>query len=132
MNTVKWFALVHCTQRVSMSREIISFRISYSSSLSSWLTNSVSAPLWQWALGLYVLPLLLRWSRICLQSWRSQRSSLNWKDPLEKGMATHSSILAHTVSWTEEPDGLQSMGSQRVRHYSATNTRALQTLSLFS
>ena len=38
--------------------------------------------------------------------------SLGWKDPLEKDMATHSSILA----WTEEPDGLQSMGLQRVRH----------------
>ena len=37
-------------------------------------------------------------------------------DPLEKGMATHSSILAWRVPWTEEPNGLQSMGSQRVRH----------------
>ena len=35
---------------------------------------------------------------------------------LEKGMATHSSILAWRISWTEEPDSLQSMGSQRVRH----------------
>ena len=42
--------------------------------------------------------------------------SLGWKDPLEKGMATHSSILAWEIPWTEEPDGLQSMGSQRVGH----------------
>ena len=35
---------------------------------------------------------------------------------LEKGMATHSSILAQRIPWTEEPGGLQSMGSQRVRH----------------
>ena len=42
--------------------------------------------------------------------------SLGWKDPLEKGVATHSSILAWRVPWTEEPGGLQSMGSQRVRH----------------
>ena len=35
---------------------------------------------------------------------------------LEKGMATHSSILAREIPWTEEPGGLQSMGSQRVRH----------------
>ena len=42
--------------------------------------------------------------------------SLGWEDPLEKGMATHSSILAWRIPWTEEPDGLQSMGSQRVRH----------------
>ena len=38
-----------------------------------------------------------------------------WKDPLEKGMATHSSILAWEIPWTEEPGRLQSMGSQRVR-----------------
>ena len=42
--------------------------------------------------------------------------SLGWKDPLEEGMATHSSILAWTVPWTEEPGRLQSMGLQRVRH----------------
>ena len=42
--------------------------------------------------------------------------SLDWEDPLEKEMATHSSILALEVPWTEEPGGLQSMGSQRVRH----------------
>jgi len=42
--------------------------------------------------------------------------SLGGKDPLEKGMATHSSILAWRIPWTEEPGGLQSMGSQRVGH----------------
>ena len=41
--------------------------------------------------------------------------SLGWEDPLEEGMATHSSILAWRIRWTEEPGGLQSMGSQRVR-----------------
>ena len=41
---------------------------------------------------------------------------LGWEDPLEKGMATHSSILAWKIPWTEEPAGLQSMGSQRVGH----------------
>ena len=41
---------------------------------------------------------------------------LGQKDPLEEGMATHSSILAWRISWTEEPGGLQSMGSQGVRH----------------
>ena len=41
--------------------------------------------------------------------------SLGWKDPLEKEMATHSSILAWRIPWTEEPSGLQSMGPQRVR-----------------
>ena len=39
-----------------------------------------------------------------------------WGDPLEKGMATHSSILAWRIPWTEEPGRLQSMGSQSVGH----------------
>ena len=42
--------------------------------------------------------------------------SLGWEDPLEEEMATHSSILAWRILWTEESDGLQSMGLQRVRH----------------
>ena len=42
--------------------------------------------------------------------------SLCWEDPLEKGMAIHSSILAWRTPWTEEPGGLQSTGSQRVGH----------------
>ena len=42
--------------------------------------------------------------------------SLAREDPLEKEMATHSSILAWKIPWTEEPGGLQSMGLQRVRH----------------
>ena len=46
----------------------------------------------------------------------TQVQSLGWEDPLEKGMATHSSILAWRIPWTEEPGRLQSMGSQRVRH----------------
>ena len=41
--------------------------------------------------------------------------SIPWEDPLEEGMATHSSILAWRILWTEEPGGLQSMGLQRVR-----------------
>ena len=41
---------------------------------------------------------------------------LGWEDPLEKGMATHSSILAWRIPWTEEPGGLQSMRSQRDGH----------------
>ena len=42
--------------------------------------------------------------------------SLGWEDPLEKEMATHSSILAWRLPWTEEPGGLHSTGSQRVGH----------------
>ena len=43
----------------------------------------------------------------------TQVQSLGWDDPLEKGMATHSSILVWEIPWTEEPVGLQSLGSQK-------------------
>ena len=53
---------------------------------------------------------------------------LDWEDPLKKGMATLSSILAWRIPWTEEPGGLQSMGSLRVRHDLATNTHTLSSV----
>ena len=46
----------------------------------------------------------------------TQIRSLDQEDPLEREMATHSSILAWRIPWTEEPGGLQSLGSQRVGH----------------
>ena len=48
-----------------------------------------------------------------LETWDQ---SLSWEDPLKQGMATHSSILAWKIPWTEEPGGLQSLGSQRAGH----------------
>ena len=48
--------------------------------------------------------------------------SLGQEDPLEKGMAIHSSVLAWRIPWTEKPGGLQFVGSQRVGHDRATNT----------
>ena len=48
--------------------------------------------------------------------WETQVRSLGQKDPLEKGMAVHSSILAWEIPWIEEPGGLQSMESQRAGH----------------
>ena len=50
-----------------------------------------------------------------------QVRSLSQEDALEEGMTTHSSILAWRIPWTEEPGGLQSMASQRVRHDQATS-----------
>ena len=47
---------------------------------------------------------------------KTQACSLGMEDPLEKEMATHSNILAWRIPWTEEPGGLQFMGSQRVKH----------------
>ena len=49
-------------------------------------------------------------------TWETWIQSLDWEDPLEKEMTTHSSILAWRILWTEEPSGLQFMGSQRVGH----------------
>ena len=46
----------------------------------------------------------------------TQFQSLGREDPLEKGMATHSSVLAWKILWTQEPGGLQSMESQRIEH----------------
>ena len=57
-----------------------------------------------------------------LAMWETQVWSLGWKDPLEKGKASHSRVLAWRIPQTEEPGGLSSMGSQRIRHKWATNT----------
>ena len=58
-----------------------------------------------------------------MQTWIQ---SLGQEDPLEEGMATHSSILAWRIPWTEEPGGLQPMGSQRVGQDWVTNTSRYQ------
>ena len=50
----------------------------------------------------------------------TQDRSLCWEDPLEEELAIHSSVLSWEIPWTEEAGGLQSMGSQRVRHDLAT------------
>jgi len=57
-----------------------------------------------------------QWERICLAMTERQVQSLGGEDPLGKGLATYSRILAWESPWTEKPGGLQSMGSQRVRH----------------
>ena len=62
---------------------------------------------------------VVQWWIICLPVQKTQETwvrSLGLEDPLEKEMATHSSILVWEVPWTEEPGRLQSMGSQRVRN----------------
>ena len=56
--------------------------------------------------------------------------SLGWKDPLEKGVTTHSSILAWKIPWTEEPGRLQSMGSHRVGHDLVTKQQRMGHMDL--
>ena len=53
---------------------------------------------------------MAQWQRICLQMREAWVRSLSEEDPLEEGMATHSSILAWRIPWTEDPGRLQSMG----------------------
>ena len=70
----------------------------------------------QWSIRIY------NWSLIWGELWKPACNAghlglfLGWEDPLEKEMATHSSILAWRIPWTEEPGEVQSRGSQRVRH----------------
>ena len=56
--------------------------------------------------------------------------SLGWEDPLEKGMATYSSILAQRIPWTEEPGGLESTGLQRLGNNSATKTSLFKAYNI--
>ena len=110
-----------------------------------WLCWSWLAPWHMWGSASYEWP-QLGWTQISSTShissavyqgifswqWQDPKNlpamqetwvlSLGWEDPLEKGMATHSSILAWRSPWTEEPGGLQSLGLQRVRHDRVTNT----------
>ena len=70
--------------------------------------------------------------KICLQCRRAGFNPWVRKIPWEKGMATHSSILAWTIPWTEDPSRLQSIGSQRVGHDWATNTFLVASATLFA
>ena len=68
-------------------------------------------------------PLQYSWASLVAETvknppamWKTWVQSLGWEDPLEEGLATHSSILAWRIPWTEGPGGLQSVQSQNVRH----------------
>ena len=58
---------------------------------------------------------MAQWQRIHLPTQKMCVQSLGREDTLEEGMATHSSVLTWRIPWTEEPGGLQSMGSQKSR-----------------
>ena len=63
-----------------------------------------------------VASLVAQWVKNLSAVQETWVQSLGWEDPLEKEMATHSSILAWRIPWAEEPGGLQPTGSQRVGH----------------
>ena len=69
--------------------------------------------------GFPTFPPLAQWfkkKKIHLPMQETQVRFLGWKDLPEEEMATHSSILAWEIPWTEEPGGIQSMGLQRIKH----------------
>ena len=69
-----------------------------------------------WGLLASQLTLVVENLFIITEDIREMGLFLGWEDPLEKVMATHCSFLAWRIPWTEEPGGLQSVGSQRVGH----------------
>ena len=76
--------------------------------LKSYIHIHMGLPRWHW------------WSRTQMPMQETQEAqvwSLDWEDPLEEGMAIHSSILAWKIPWTEEPAGLCSKGSQRAGYH---------------
>ena len=85
---------------------------------------------WVWSLGLLFsgVSLMAQVVKNLPAMWETQVQALGQEDPLERGMATHSTILALRIPWTEMPSGLQSMGSQRVRHDWVINTYLLYLL----
>ena len=81
-----------------------------STSKETFDSKELQTPLWRRAS-------LVTWMEKNLPTvWQTRVGPLGQEDPLEKGMATHSSILAWRIPRTEEPGGLQSTGSQRVGH----------------
>ena len=96
--------------------------------LSKWLSRVFSSTtIWNTsslALSLLWASLVAQMIKNPLAMWEPWIWSLDWENPLEKGMATHSSTLAWRIPWTEEPGWLQSMGSQRVGHDWVTFTHS--------
>ena len=86
--------------------------VSHSSSPSPGLTSIPSYVRNQ----LVLFPLVAQRVKNLPSMWETWVQYLGWEDPLEKRMSTHSNILAWRIPWTEEAEGLQSMGSQRVGH----------------
>ena len=91
-------------------------------------TELIVSKIWQTIRTLYLqkLPLVAQKVKNLPTMQETWVGSLVWEDPLEEGMATHCSILAWRIPWTEEPGGLQSTGLQRVRQDKVTKHTHLQ------
>ena len=89
--------------------------------LWEWCSYSI----WLMSLGAFLVAQMVKNLLAIQETWVW---SLGWENPLDEGMVTHSSILAQRIPWTEEPGGLQSMRSQRVRNDRVTDTDWLNIL----
>ena len=87
-------------------------------SLLSWRAKSINHKA-GWELQSSLVTQMVKNPPAILETWVR---TLGWEDPLEKGKATHSRILAWRIPWTEDPGRLQSMGLQRIRHNWVINT----------
>ena len=131
-HTWEWLKLLaeRRPESLAMMRWNVSLR-SWKERLSSqqWLPSCTAArcelsfSLWLFLpSGIFLVAQMVKNLPAMQETWVR---SLGQEDPLEKGMATHSTILAWRIPWTEEPGGLQSMRSQRVRHDWTTDTFTL-------
>ena len=100
--------LYYCYLLPLLIRSIFKISIICSHLVEPILLNSIKDCMWA--------SHVVQWKRICLPIQETWVQSLGWEDPLEKEMATPSSILTWKTSWIEEPGRLQSIESQRVRH----------------
>ena len=80
----------------------------------SGIAGSYDNPIFSFLRNLHIAPLVAQMVKNLPAMWETWIQSLGWEDPLEESMATHSSILAWRIPWTEEPGGLQSTGLQRI------------------
>ena len=85
-------------------------------SLASWITTIITEYHSEFFHDIQVTSLVAQSVRTLPVMWETPVQFLGWEDPLEKEMATHSSIFHWRISQTEEPGGLQCMGSQSVGH----------------
>ena len=114
---------------VQFSRSVQIFTVAEMSKFHSKLVTLKAKESQAWQIHILNLLGSLTWTSLVAQAvmhppakQETQDWFLGWEDPLDKEMATHSSIRAWRIPWTDEPGGLQSNGSQRVGHAWATNT----------
>ena len=123
---------LHISEDIAKTHTVVSQTLSEKQTTNQWHPSKIRAfrncpPIlfsyWIYNIHLYIIYIMVAQTVRNLPTMQDTWvQSLGQEDPLEKGMATHSSILACRIPWTEEPGGLQSMRLQRVGHDWATNS----------